>query len=234
MFDGKMKAVTFSFDDGVIEDIKVMDIFNKYGLKGTFNINSECLGVSGEIANKEGIVIPHIRVKKEDLKSVYQGHEVAAHTLTHENLRMLDDDNEVIRQVEQDRLNLSEILGYEVVGLAYASASPNNDERVARLVKENTNIKYARDTYRTGTFDIWEDKYRFRGTAYHTEFEKLYELADEFIALKPDAPKLFYIWGHSYELSYYPDLFKKFEDFCKYISGKDDIFYGTNKEVLVD
>ena len=41
MFRGKMKAITFSYDDGVTQDKRLVDIFNKYGLKATFNINSE-------------------------------------------------------------------------------------------------------------------------------------------------------------------------------------------------
>ena len=28
-FDGKMKAVTFSYDDGVTQDVRLVEIFNK-------------------------------------------------------------------------------------------------------------------------------------------------------------------------------------------------------------
>lgn len=38
--DGKCKAATFSYDDGVKADIKLIKIFDKYGVKGTFNLNS--------------------------------------------------------------------------------------------------------------------------------------------------------------------------------------------------
>ena len=44
MFCGKMKAVTFSYDDGVTQDIRLIDLFNKYSLKATFNIISAELG----------------------------------------------------------------------------------------------------------------------------------------------------------------------------------------------
>ena len=40
VFNGKYKALTFSFDDGNFDDICLIKIMNKYGLKGTFNINS--------------------------------------------------------------------------------------------------------------------------------------------------------------------------------------------------
>ena len=59
------------------------------------------------------------------------------------------------------------------------------------------------------------------------------ELGQEFLELKTDSPKLFYIWGHSYEMDYSPDGWMRLEEFFKLISGKEDIFYGTNKEILL-
>ena len=35
-----MKYFIFSIDDGTIYDKKVIEIFNKYNIKGTFNLNS--------------------------------------------------------------------------------------------------------------------------------------------------------------------------------------------------
>ena len=36
---GKLKALTFSYDDGVETDKRLIDIFKKHNLKGTFNIS---------------------------------------------------------------------------------------------------------------------------------------------------------------------------------------------------
>lgn len=47
MFQGKMKCLTFSYDDGVTQDKRLVKIFNRYGLKATFNINSELFGTPG-------------------------------------------------------------------------------------------------------------------------------------------------------------------------------------------
>ena len=44
MYNGKNKAITFSYDDGLTQDIRLIEIFNKYNLKGTFNLNSGLLG----------------------------------------------------------------------------------------------------------------------------------------------------------------------------------------------
>ena len=233
MFNGKNKAITFSYDDGVTQDIRLIEIFNKYNLKATFNLNSELLGTPHKL-EREGQIICHNKVKPEDVKYVYDGHEVAAHTLTHPLLPAIEDDNEVIRQVEQDRLKLSDLAGYEVVGMAYPCGGKNNDERVAKLIRENTGIKYARDIVTTGNFDLQENLHQFQGTIYHHgEWDKMFETAEKFLALKADKPQIFYIWGHSYEFDICPERWEQFEEFCKFVSSKDDIFYGTNKEVLL-
>lgn len=234
MFNGKMKAVTFSYDDGVTQDKRLIEILNKYGLKATFNINSELLGKSNTLV-RGGVTVDHNKNNPQDVKAIYDGHEVAAHTLTHPTLPTVADDNEVIRQVEQDRLNLSDLVGYEVVGMAYPGGGVNNNERVAELIRKNTGIKYARTITSTYTYDPQTNLYRFNPTLYHVmenRKERLMELAEEFANLSPETPKLFYIWGHSYEFDI-ADTWDYFEEFCKMISGRDDIYYGTNKEVLL-
>ena len=221
----KMKAVTFSFDDGVVQDIRLIELLNKYGLKCTFNVNSELLSGHGWlIRNNERIA--HYKLHKDDVKYVYEGHEVAAHTLTHPNLTQCDD-AEVIRQVEKDRLNLSELVGYEVVGMAYPCGGVNNDDRVAKVIKENTGITS------NGSFDLQNNLYRFNPTTRVLEYDNLMELGRKFIEMKADKPQIFYIWGHSYEMDFASDNWVKLEEFFKLISGKEDIFYGTNKEVLL-
>ena len=227
----KKKAITFSYDDGVTQDIRLIELLNKYGLKCTFNLNSELLSQKGMLI-REGQRISHYKVHPEDVKDIYDGHEVAVHTLTHPNLTRCDD-AEVIRQVETDRLNLSRLVGYEVVGMAYPCGGVNNDDRVAELIKKNTGVRYSRTITTTGSFDLQENLYRFNPTAFHLDFDELMRLGASFIELKPETPKIFYIWGHSYEMDYGADYWVKLEEFFKLISNKDDIFYGTNKEVLL-
>ena len=227
----KKKAITFSYDDGVTQDIRLIELLNKYGLKCTFNLNSELLSKKGMLI-REGQRISHYKVHPEDVKDIYDGHEVAVHTLTHPNLTQRDD-AEVIRQVETDRLNLSRLVGYEVVGMAYPCGGVNNDDRVAELIKKNTGVRYSRTITTTGSFDLQDNLYRFNPTAFHLDFDELMRLGTSFIELKPETPKVFYIWGHSYEMDYGADYWVKLEEFFKQISNKDDIFYGTNKEVLL-
>ena len=230
-FNGKKKAITLSYDDGITQDIRLIELLNKYDLKCTFNINSELLS-RGDMLIRQGLRISHYKLKPSDVKGVYEGHEVAAHTLTHPYLPRCDD-AEIIRQVENDRLNLSELVGYEVVGMAYPGGGQNNDDRVAEVIKNNTGIKYARTIADNGSFDPQSNLYRFNPTVYHLDFDKMMALGNEFLSMKTDEPKIFYIWGHSYEMDYGADYWVRLEEFFKLISGKDDIFYGTNKEVLL-
>ena len=175
--------------------------------------------------------VNHFKVAAQDVKSVYEGHEVAVHTLTHPNLTQLEE-AEVIRQVEQDRLNLSALCGYEVVGMAYPCGGINNDDRTAAIIRDNTGVKYARALESSGGFEPQENLYRFQSSVYHMDFDKMMEMAEEFAAITPTSPKIFYIWGHSYEFDI-GDTWTRFEEFLKFISGRSDIFYGTNKDILL-
>ncbi|MBR5295605.1 MAG: polysaccharide deacetylase family protein [Clostridia bacterium] len=223
--------MTFSYDDGVTQDIRLIELFNKYNLKCTFNLNSERLGRKGMLV-REGQNIAHYKIHPDDVKKVYDGHEVAVHTLNHPNLTGCDDD-EIIRQVETDRLNLSELVGYEVVGMAYPCGGVNNDDRVAEIIRHRTGVKYSRTITENHSFDIQENLYRFDPTVYHLNFDQMMALGQEFLSLKTEEPKVFYIWGHSYEMDYRSDYWVKLEEFFRLISNKDDIFYGTNKDILL-
>lgn len=232
MFNGKNKALTFSYDDGVTQDVRLIEIFNKYNLKGTFNLNSELLGRQGSL-NGNDVQINHTKNNPEDVKYIYEGHEVAVHTLTHPNLTTIEDDGEVLRQVEQDRVNLSELVGYEVEGMAYPCGGINCDDRVADIIKNNTIIKYARTIDVTKSFEPYNDLYQYKGTLYHHKnWDILFDMGKEFLKLQTDTPKVFYIWGHAYEFDIYPERWEMFEEFCKMMSNQPDIFYGTNKEIL--
>lgn len=226
---GKKKAVTFSFDDGVTQDIRLIEILNRYGLKGTFNINSELLGKQGQLI-RNGKEVRHDKISPCDLRSIYEGHEVAVHTLTHPNLTTLSEE-EIIRQVEEDRKQLSRLCGYEVVGMAYPCGGVNNDERVADIIQKNTGVKYARTITSTYSFDEQEKLLRFNPTVYYVE-EKLEAIIDAFLTLESEEPQLLYIWGHSYEMDAEYITWEKFESLCARLANRSEIFYGTNREVF--
>ena len=227
------KILTFSYDDGVTQDIRLVELFNKYGIKATFNLNSGLLGQPGAVPCC-GVSVSHNKVKPEDVRHIYEGHEVAAHTLTHPLLPAFPDDNDIIRQVEEDRLALSELCGYEVVGFAYPCGGVNFDDRVADLIKHKTGIKYARTTVCTHSFDLPANLYQFTPSVFHNgDWNEFMALVHRFLDMKADTPQLLYIWGHAYEFDV-RDTWGRFEEFLKLVSGRDDIRYATNKEALLE
>lgn len=226
-----MKALTFSFDDGVIQDERLISLFNKYGLKGTFNLNSGNFGQELTLS-QEGVTFQQIRLKESDIERVYRGHEVAAHTLTHCTLPGRSEED-IVRQVEDDRLRLSEIVGYEVRGFAYPGPGLEYDSRVSRIIHERTGVRYCRTARSTDCLDLQDNLYEYRPTVYeHGEFERMVALGERFISDKPERPQIFCIYGHSYEFDLF-DTWDRFERFLSRISHRDDIFYGTNSEVLL-
>ena len=226
-----MKYLTFSFDDGVTQDRRLIELFNKYGLKATFNLNSSLFGLKGGWEHN-GKFLNHNKVLASEIKDLYAGHEVAVHTLTHPNLTG-ESDEAVAYQVEEDRKQLSRLTGYEVCGMAYPCGGTNNDDRVANVIKTQTGVKYARTITSTFSFDLPKNILRLDPSVWCCDREKLYELAEKFIAMETDEPQIFYIWGHAYEFDVVDQMdWEKLEEFCKFISGKPDITYATNKEVF--
>jgi hypothetical protein len=105
------------------------------------------------------------------------------------------------------------------------------DDRVVELLQKHTGIRYSRVVETTLDFTPWKDLYRYRGTVYHHEqWEHLPDLAERFLTAEEG---VLYIWGHTFEFDIFPERWQQFEEFCSLISGREDIFYGTNKEVLL-
>lgn len=230
-WQGKNKAVTFSFDDGVTQDKRLIEILNRYQLKGTFNINSELLGRSGEL-NRNGRIVSHNKISLLEVTDLYRGHEVAVHTLTHPNLTAQEEE-EIVRQVEEDRKNIERLVGYPVRGMAYPCGGVNNDDRVASVLARRTKIKYARTITSSYAFRLPQNLLRLDPTVYYIEEDKLFELGEKFLRSQTDSPQLLYVWGHSYEMDAGYISWERFEAFCRMIAGKTDVFYGTNEQILL-
>ena len=224
MFPGnKMKAFTLSYDDGIYQDIRFVELINKYGLKCTFNLNSKIQTPRSNWMIGERKIS---RMEPDGLKELYKGHEIACHGETHANLCKLTRE-EIIKELEEDRKTLTERFGVRPVGMAYAGGTYTDS--VAAVIRE-MGFAYGRTIDRSGNFDIPEDLLTYAPTCHHVDPE-LFHLAEEFIAATPDTPQLFYVWGHSYEFDVNDD-WDRLEEFLKLISGHDDIFYGTNREVF--
>lgn len=228
--DGKAKAVTFSYDDGVPQDKKLAELFHKYGLKATFNFNSTTF-------RKENYT-------KEQIKEYFLslGHEIAVHGAYHRangNLRPI----EGIRDVLDCRLELEELCGQIIRGMAYPDTGINQKgnfitySQIKNYLQE-LDIAYSRTLGGdNNSFKLPEDFHAWMPTAHHNN-PKIFEYIDEFLNLdiSPKAyhakriPRLFYIWGHSYELDR-DNNWEHMEKICQKLSYNDDIWYATNIEI---
>ena len=222
--NNKLKALTFSYDDGVEQDRRLIKLFNQYNLKATFNLNSGMLSNANQWDNK-GVCIKRMNVK--GLKELYQGHEIAVHGYSHPHLEKLDIDT-IRNEIEQDKINLQNMFDCTIRGMAYPFGT--YDQRVIQVLKEN-NISYGRVVETTHNFDVQTNLLEFKASCHHRDVN-LMKLAEEFVELQPAEPKIFFIWGHSYEFDV-DNNWEVIEAFCEFISNREDIFYGTNSEVLL-
>ncbi len=223
---GLRKALTLSYDDGVEQDIRLMDILDKHGVRCTFNLNSGCWAPEGTVYPAGQI---HRRMTGSQAAKVYANpnHEVAAHCLTHASLTELSS-AEIAHEVLADRENLEAMFGGLVRGLAYPFGT-HSDQVVDAL--RATGVAYARTVHSTNDFTIPADWLRLNPTCHHNA-PNLPALCDRFLAANsPFGSQLFYLWGHSYEFES-DGNWQVIEAFCEKMGGRRDVWYATNIEVV--
>lgn len=123
---GKHKALTMSYDDGRTQDRRLIEIFNQNGIKGTFHLNS-------------GLFDRGDRILPEEISSLYAGHEVACHTVTHPTIARCPLP-EVAQEVLEDRKFLESVTGTPVRGLSYPNGSVT--EEIEKLLP-SLGIRYS-------------------------------------------------------------------------------------------
>lgn len=232
---GKHKVLTMSYDDGKLEDRKLVSIFNKYGIRGTFNLNS-------------GLVQQDTRIKPEEWVDLYRGHEVATHTVTHPTIDRCPT-SEIIQEILNDRIYLEKVMGYPIRGHAYPNGSYS--PRVQRIL-EDLGIKYARiigDEYASthlakqtqiacnhevvgdsNGFGFPTNFLEWKTTCHHNH--NIIEFGKTFKDLKKKQYLyMMSVWGHSYEFDK-DNNWDVMEEFCKLMSDSDDIWFATNIEIV--
>jgi hypothetical protein len=211
--EGRKKALTFSYDDGQIFDRKLVEIFNRYQVKATFHLNSETLDQEGFVTKKE-------------VRTLYAGHEIACHGATHPYFTQLSKE-QIINEIWKDRRCLEALAECPVVGLSYPFGE-YSEEVISAL--ESLGIEYSRTVQSHHSFQVPARFMTWNPTCHHND-DDLSTLADAFLN-PPDYMKLplFYVWGHSFEFGR-QNNWEVIENFCKKVSGKDDIWYATNLQI---
>jgi len=215
----KPKACTFSYDDGVLQDVWVVNLFRQYNLKGTFNLNS---GQFGQPKMRDGIDCSHL--KEERIVKLYEGQEIATHTFSHPHLENLSK-AEQLNEYRQDILKLRELFGKPIVGSAYPFGTYN---QTTLDVLDELNVKYARTT--KSTYDFHRP-YNFRlwhPTIHHNDL-KIGDIVNRFYQTSEELAIL-YIWGHSYEFAL-QNNWREFEMLCADLACHPHIWFATNGEI---
>ena len=222
---GKLKAVTFSYDDGVEQDWKLIEIFEKYHMRATFNINSGLYAPEGTVY-PEGQIHRRMTKKQADETYTREWMEVAVHGATHPWLDHMPE-NMVTYDLLKDREALEKQFGRIVRGMAYPYGT-YNDNVVESM--RSVGIVYSRTVHSTHDFNIPEDWMRLPATCHHND-PKLMELADAFLNNPTwGRPAMFYLWGHSYEFEE-NNNWEVIEAFCEKMANREDIWYATNIEI---
>ena len=222
--EGKAKALTFSYDDGVKADKRLIEILNDYGLKATFNLNSRLFDCENW----------HGRMDEDETYKTFlnSGHEVAIHGARHIFLNKVPLP-EAVNEILTCRDYLENKFGRIVRGMAYAY-NGYNDEIVNAL--KSLGVAYARTTESSHTFDIPSDWLKLKPTCHHAD-KLLRNLTDKFVNRSPEQefknrePWLFYIWGHSYEFDD-NNNWEIIEEIARQVyHQRENIWFATNIEV---
>ena len=184
-----MKYFLLSFDDGTVHDKRLVALLNRYGIPGTFNLNS---GLEDFVWNCGEL--PVRRLKREEWPAVYGGHETASHTLTHPPLTELSEE-ELLRQVGEDCANLRESLGLDEIGFAVPFTQCG--EREINILHRSGLVKYIRLSEKGEGFAPPVDPFHISVTALFNEPD----IWDKIGAFeKSELPlSVFALCGHSYE-----------------------------------
>ena len=240
------KFFTVSFDDGIEQDKKLIELMKKYNIKGTFNLNGGMFGKKDYVARLGNIGFmeitdsnnikrrifknsEHFRIPEDEIRQVYEGFEVASHAFGHEPLARMKAD-EINISLEKDKNALSKIVGYEIKGHAYPGGISS---KTAAECLEKKGFVYAREAFTSGIFEFPVNPYRYKPTCSHKD-KNVFELINKFIAAVPQKDMLFSIWGHSYEFDYLTERcsWNHIEKVFNQISNQKDIVFCTNLEAF--
>ena len=222
--EGKNKALILSYDDGAMQDRKLVELMNKHHLIGTFHLNSNKLGSDKDFNY----------LKKEEIKDLYKGHEVSVHSANHPNLVVLSK-MDVIYEILEDRKELERLVGYPVRGMAYPFG--NTDDKVIEAMN-GLGIEYARTVGDSYNFEIPKDFLRWFPTMHQfakaywepnqpekdkKELDLFYKTIDDFLQAKELA--VLDIWGHSWEMGTDQNKWNETEKFFKLLANNKSIYY---------
>ena len=219
---GLDRALTFSYDDGVQQDVRLLEIFNRHGLKATFNLN-------GGLFAPEGTVYPagtvHRRMTEQEAVAAYAcgEHEIGFHGLLHLYWEQLGPD-QLLWEMVGDRHRLETLFHTMVRGGAYPFGTWN--QRAVEALAACGAV-YCRTVEGSHSLEIPDTWLSLSPTCHHAD-PALPELCDRFLREQVERkPLFFYIWGHSYEFEA-QDNWDLAERMAQQLGCREQVYYATN------
>ena len=214
-----MKYFVFAIDDGTIYDTKVIEIFNKYSIRATFNLNS---GLQDYVWYKDDLSVRRLDLYK--YKDIYNNHEVASHSLTHPYLTNMNDEA-VYHEVKQDVENIERIFDRKVTSFSFPF--DGFDERTINIIKSvgitHIILPDIDDSFRSPV-----DTFHIKVTSWN--IDDALEKFDRFIIDKN--AEIFIYLSHSYDYEF-DHSYDKLEKLCQMVTSNKDIKIITIGEVVV-
>lgn len=211
---GKKRIVTMSYDDGHTNDIRLIELFDKYGVKGTFHLNSKTISTYND-------------KQLTEIKERYKNHEISCHTVSHGWAQRMPLPS-LVGEVIENRRALEKVAGYPVIGMSYPSGAYGVSDEVKSTLN-SCGIVYSRTTASTFKFYLPEDFLAWNPTCHHRD---ALPLCDQFIKDLDSqwTHPLFYIWGHAHELTT-EEAWVYMESILQKLGNNDKIWYATNIEI---
>ena len=218
---GVTHCVTFSYDDARIEDERLVPLFNKYGLKSTFHINTDGWQDRFDFLKRDNAQF----VEPSKYKELYEGHEISCHLANHPFVFKLPKES-LVNEVYLNKSYLEKLCGYPVRGMSYPFGSTTEE---AINIFKACGMEYSRNVTNNTWFALPWDLMQWNPTCHHQD---AMQYVEPFFS-KEMFPKLklFYIWGHSYEINT-EEKWTYMEELCKTVSGREDAWYATNIEIV--
>jgi peptidoglycan/xylan/chitin deacetylase (PgdA/CDA1 family) len=215
--NGNHKALIMSYDDGLDDDIALAQLFDRYGIIGTFHLNSGLLDTRAIWYQGKPNEFLGTYLSKDTLLYVFKNHEIAVHGTYHKALVGLSDE-EILEEINVDIENLTILSDRKISSMAYAFGSTN--DHVAEVIGTTplTNARTVKPSY---NFELPQDYYLWNPTCHDSE---ALEYLEAYLSLDSPSLSLFYVWGHSWELR---DTLRNQNilKFCNEIGDRDDIWY---------
>ncbi len=231
LFPGGLdRALTLSYDDGVVQDRRLTELCRTHGVKCTFNLNSGTLGRVEVVAPPGRAPLDISCVKPEELPQVYAGHEVAGHGRWHSSLPDIGTPG-AMYEIITDRAELEKLSSGTVQSFAYPFGTFSED---VKTLLRMAGYRSARTVRSTGALALPRDFLEWDPTCHHDD-PRLMELTESFCSgAFPGfaGPQLFYLWGHAYEFDGNGnwDVIERFLDRVAPLQGQ--IWFATNGEIV--